>query len=60
MKYEEHYYFLVENFINTDFVKSSEGALWGRKKFDLCEILNVDELPSIEEIASKLNNITWE
>ncbi|MCI9246562.1 MAG: hypothetical protein HFJ30_05510 [Clostridia bacterium] len=60
LKYEEHYYFLVENFINTDFVKSSEGALWGRKKFDLCEILNVDELPSIEEIASKLNNITWE
>ena len=60
LEYEEHYYFLVENFIKTDFIKTSEGALWGRKKFDLCEILDVNELPIIEEIANKLNNKTWE
>lgn len=60
LEYEEHYYFLVENFVKTDFIKTSEGALWGRKKFDLCEILDVDELPTIEEISNRLNNKTWE
>jgi len=60
LEYEEHYYFLVENFLETDFEKVSEGALWGRKKFDLCDILDVDELPKIEEIANKLRHETWE
>lgn len=50
----------MEDFIKTDFIKISEGALWGRKKFDLCQILEVDELPTTEEIANKLNNKTWE
>ena len=60
LEYEEHYYFLVENFVGTDFIKNSEGALWGRKKFDLCKILDIDELPTIEEIANSLRNKTWE
>lgn len=60
LKYEEHYYFLVEKFIKTDFIKVSDGALWGRKRFDLCKILDTTELLGIEEIAKNLNNKTWE
>lgn len=57
---EEKYYFLVDKFIETNFIKASKYPLWKAKLFNLSEILNVDELPDVENIANILKNKTWE
>ena len=56
----EHDYFFVDEFVPTNFKKESRGALFGTKLFDLTNILSKEILPSVEEIACQLNNLTWE
>jgi hypothetical protein len=53
-------FFFVDNFYETDFKKESSGGLFGKKYFDLCEILEVNRLPETTEIAEFLKNKTWE
>ena len=54
-------FYIIDKYVPTDFKKVTLNPLWGRKLFDLKEVLNVDvsEL-SIEEIAEKLKDKTWE
>ncbi len=55
---EEHSYFFVENFYDTDFKKDSSGGLRGSRIFDLTEFFTGD-IPSTEEMAVLLSNKTW-
>ncbi len=57
---QRHKYFIVENFYDTDYRKTSPGGLMEHKYFDLCKELKIKELPTIKEIASNLRNIEWE
>lgn len=52
-------YYFVEKFYETDFVKTSKRAPMGPKFFDLTEVLKMDELPPVNEIAEMLKNIDW-
>lgn len=52
-------YFFVDNFIETDFKKITPRAPMGSRMFDLTEILGVDKLPEIDEIAERLKQKTW-
>ena len=52
-------YFIVENFYETDFKKETPNAPWGSRVFDLTEVLGVEKLPDVEEIANQLNKKTW-
>ncbi|MDR2599744.1 MAG: hypothetical protein LBC73_05655 [Oscillospiraceae bacterium] len=55
----EHRYFFVEKFYDTDFKKESKGALRGNKIFDLCEVLELNELPDTKKIAEMLRKKKW-
>lgn len=52
-------YFIVEKFYDTDFKKTSPYAPMGSRVFDLTDVLNVEKLPSVEEIADKLRKCDW-
>ena len=52
-------YFIVENFYETDFKKETPNAPWGSRVFDLTEVLGVEKLPDVEEIANQLSKKTW-
>ena len=55
-----HSYFLVEHFVRVEnFTKSSKYALFGRKKFYLSQF-GLPKNCSVEEIADKMKNKTWE
>ncbi|PTH13342.1 hypothetical protein BU607_09785 [Staphylococcus auricularis] len=41
---EPHYYYLIEDFIETDYKKTSKGGSMGVKYFNVNEILNRDYL----------------
>jgi hypothetical protein len=56
---DNHRYFFVEKFYETDFKKVSPRGLMGTKFFDLSELLNVEELPSVAKIAEELRKLTW-
>ena len=53
-------FFFVDRFYETNFRKVTSGASMGGRVFDLCEVLGLKELPETEEIASLLNQHTWE
>lgn len=55
----EHRYFFVENFYETDFKKISAGGSMGTRIFDLSYLLEIDELPDVEQIAEMLKNKSW-
>ncbi len=55
-----HNYFIVERFVEMDFRKKSKNPIQKSKFFNLSEMLNTDVLPSVEDIAEKLNNRSWE
>ena len=55
-----HKYFLVEQFFQTEYKKTSYGGARFVKVFDLNKLLGIDELPSTEEIANILAEKTWE
>ena len=52
-------YFFVEKFYETDFTKSTKGALMGAKFFDLCQLLGAETLPDTAEIAKRLHGASW-
>jgi hypothetical protein len=54
-------YFFVNEFHETNFIKtSSRHVLRAKKFFDLCDVLNRDDLPeTTEEIAELLRHKTW-
>lgn len=55
-----HNYFLVNKFLPVEnFIKSSKMALYGRKKFYLQQF-NLQPKSSVEDIAEKMKNKTWE
>lgn len=56
---EPHYYYLIEDFIETDYKKTSKGGSMGVKYFNVNEILNRDCLTT-EQIAKELCNKDWE
>lgn len=57
---EEPRFFFVDEFLPTNFRKTSKGGLWGDKVFDLSDVLGLKELPETEEIANLLGQHTWE
>ena len=56
---DAHRYFFVDKFCETDFPKITKGPSMGTRMFDLTEVLQMDTLPSTEEIAELLKNKTW-
>ena len=56
---KNHKFFCVVKLIKTDFPKNSKYPLQGTKFFNLKDILEVDKLPLIEEIAEKLKLKEW-
>lgn len=56
---DEHRFFIVDKFFETDFRKISPRAPMGHRYFDLCEILGVNSLPETEIIAAKLKERVW-
>lgn len=52
-------YFFVEEFVRTDFRKTTPKAPMGTRVFDLSQILETDQLPGIQEIAKLLCSKTW-
>lgn len=50
---EPHYYYLIEDFIETDYKKTSKGGLMGVKYFNVNEILNRDCLTT-EQIKQRI------
>lgn len=54
-----HNFYLVKKFYPTEFKKTSKGPLRGIQYFNLKKTLNVDELPSTEDIAQKLREHQW-
>lgn len=55
----EHRYWFVEKFYDTDFRKETPYPLMGSKIFNLCDTLQIDTLPSTEEIANQLKEKYW-
>lgn len=55
----EHRYFFVEKFYETDFKKITPGGSMGTRIFDLSQLLGTDDIPSIDDIAERLKNMTW-
>jgi len=55
----EHRYFFVDKFYETDFKKITPRAPMGSRIFDLTKIINNDDVPNIEELASVLKEKTW-
>ena len=47
-------------FYETDFRKETPYAPMGSRVFDLTEVLGVEKLPDIEEIAEELKKTTWQ
>ncbi len=57
---DEHRFFIVDEFHETDFKKVSPRAPMGYRYFDLCNILGRSVLPDkVEKIAELLKNKTW-
>ncbi len=53
------YFFCVHEFVPTDYKKDTLRAPMGTKIFNLQKILDVEKLPSVNEIASLLKTKTW-
>lgn len=52
-------YFFVEKFVEMDYKKDTPRAPMGTRIFDLSQILNINKMPEVEEIAKNLNSKTW-
>lgn len=55
----KHRYFFVDEFLDTYFEKNTKYPPRGSRIFNLCEVLKVNELPSIDEIANRLRTKKW-
>lgn len=54
-----HNFFCVDNFYETDFVKTSKYPLQGTKFFNLKKTLNLENLPNTLVISELLRKLTW-
>lgn len=59
LRTQKHRYFFVEKFYETDFKKITRGGALGSRIFDLSQIFETDQLPSVEEMAELLKEKTW-
>lgn len=59
LRVDSNRYFFVEKFYETDFKKTSPGAPFGSRIFDLSERLGLEKLPDTAEIAELLKEKTW-
>ena len=57
---EPQRFFLVEQFYETDYAKSSKYPIRKSKRFNLVDILDQLEMPPTEQIAQQLRTLTWE
>ena len=55
----KHRYFFVDEFLDTYFEKDTKYPPRGTRIFDLCEVLGVNELPGIDEVANRLTTKKW-
>jgi len=55
-----HKYIIVEKFYETNYKKISKGGIQGHRYKNLKEILGIDSLSEVKEIAEKLKAKTWE
>lgn len=58
--FNDHQFFIVDEFIPTDFKKITKYPIQRTKFFDLGSELGLEELPSCVEIAELLKEKTWE
>jgi len=56
---DNHRYFFVEKFYETDFRKVSPRPPMGTRVFDLAEVLQLSEMPDTETLAELLRTKTW-
>ena len=56
---QNHKYFIIDEFYDTDYKKNSFGALQQNKYFDLNERLKNNIPTTIQELANKLRDIEW-
>ena len=59
LRTNEHRYFFVEKFYETDFKKITPKAPMGTRVFDLSQILGAEEIPEMEKLAEMLRNKSW-
>jgi hypothetical protein len=57
---DDHVFFLVDRFYETDFRKESKYAPMGERHFDLRAVLGSATLPETAVIADRLRDVTWE
>lgn len=58
---DNHRYFIVKEFVETDYAKTSSGASMGSRIFDLEEIFEKNKIPNdAHSLAERLLDFTWE
>ena len=57
---ENNRFFFVDKFYKTDYKKITKNAPMGSRIFDLTKVLEIDELPSVNQIAELLKDKEWE
>lgn len=55
-----HRYFIVDQFFETDFRKSSKNPIQRAKFFPLAKMFGYEKMPATERIADDLSGRTWE
>ena len=55
----EHRYFFVDKFYETDYKKVTPRAPMGTRIFDLTQVLGMEDIPDIEELAQRLMSESW-
>ena len=59
---ECHYFFVASEVEQTEFRKTTKYPLWGRRYFDLREVLKMnpkDKMPDLKMLAKRLRDATW-
>ena len=57
---DDHVFFFVDRFYETDFRKRSKYGMMRERHFDLRAVLGTTELPDTATIAQRLRHVTWE
>lgn len=56
----DHRFYICDKIVQTDFRKTSAGGILGHRYLDLRTYLGNGDLPTVEEIANRLSNTSWE
>lgn len=57
--YQDHNFFIVDQFHKTDFNKTTKYPIQRTKFFDLGEVLDLEKLPECAELANRLEETSW-